>query len=398
MCSGYKTITPIQLLNGIGAYIEGEISFMALRVYFACFELVAIREAARRSNRSGSGEGNGKVCFKRTELIGLTGGLTLRSIGQCLAELKTAGLLLFSQDLIVCTETPTKSAQDILAKALEGRKATRPIPVPRRFIRFLASLNKPSLFLTIAAYIIRGLSFQAKTGTINSRGTVKVSWISEVFGLSPRAVKAARAEMITLGLIGKDEGSTQRKLNRDGSYFELNLEWSANEQSRGGEASSVDNSATPCTEFSPPQVKKCTEFSPPYKYKKTPYGSKHQKTGSGVCKQTISKTNTQSTTPNINDIQPEDFQSFSRNEELYRQARAKGLISGSEADIINWLAATVRARGTHNPAKIFIGIIKGKLWHHITNAQEDQAIARLKKRRLVEPSAFRERKHYRLAA
>ena len=47
----YKTITPIQLCNGLAALLSGIISFRAFRVYLGCFELVAIREAAGRDNK-----------------------------------------------------------------------------------------------------------------------------------------------------------------------------------------------------------------------------------------------------------------------------------------------------------------------------------------------------------
>ena len=52
MSYGYKAITPIKLLNGVSAYSSGTISFKALRVYLSCFELEAIREAAKRSNKA----------------------------------------------------------------------------------------------------------------------------------------------------------------------------------------------------------------------------------------------------------------------------------------------------------------------------------------------------------
>lgn len=71
----------------------------------------------------------------------------------------------------------------------------------------------------------------------------------------------------------------------------------------------------------------------------------------------------------------------------------RGLISGSEADVINWVAASIRAREIENPGRIFMGIIKQKLWHHVTQAQEDQALEALKKRRDKYPEAYREREN-----
>jgi hypothetical protein len=49
--SGYNTITPIQIANAVWALSQGIIEAHAFRVYFACFELTAIRQAARRYRR-----------------------------------------------------------------------------------------------------------------------------------------------------------------------------------------------------------------------------------------------------------------------------------------------------------------------------------------------------------
>ena len=79
------------------------------------------------------------------------------------------------------------------------------------------------MFLTKLAYVLRGLSLERTTGELRGRGCIKASWIAEHFGLSLRAVRLARSELIESGFIEKDVASFQRKLNRDGSYFEINL-------------------------------------------------------------------------------------------------------------------------------------------------------------------------------
>lgn len=392
MSFGYKAITPIKLLNGVEAYNAKRVSFKALRVYLACFELVAIREAARRSSKLKPKRAGERVCYKKEELIRLTGGLTLRSITKSLKELENASIMEFRQDRITFTEIPTKESKELIENALSGRKGTRAIPVPRKLLKILAKLNKPSLFLTIVAYMIRGLSIDRKTGGVNPRGTVKASWISEVFGISLRSVKSSRASMIELGLISKDENSYQRKLNRDGSYFELNLSFAESKkaaQSRGDEAKTVDNFSAPKTEFAPPKPKNCTEFAPPMERPKTSKEYKNHKTWetkpSGVCKQTF----VEKEKPNIRNIKFQDLKEFSRNEELYWQAVSLGLISTCEADVLNWIASSVRARDFENSGAIFMGIIRKKLYHHITQSQEDFARKALNRRREKFPEAYR---------
>ena len=50
MCveSGYKTVTATEIGNCISALNRKVISYRAVRVYFGCLALVAMRDAARR--------------------------------------------------------------------------------------------------------------------------------------------------------------------------------------------------------------------------------------------------------------------------------------------------------------------------------------------------------------
>lgn len=389
MSVGYKTITPIKLLNGVSAYKSGTISFKALRVYLSCFELEAIREAAKRSGRLKVGKNEQKVCYKKEELVRLTGGLTLRSISRSLKELEKASVMQFRQERITFTETPIAESKEMLEGALSGRKGSRAIPVPRKMLKMLGKLNKPALFLTSIAYMIRGLSIDRNTGAVNPKGTVKASWIADAFSLSLRAVKSARAELISLSIIAKDVNSYQRKLNRDGSYFELNLEWSKAESRGDNKSQTVDNLAASCTEFAPPIPQNCTEFAPPIERLKTSKEYKNHKTRIskpiGVCKQTFEK----KSSPNIKNIQARDLKEFSRNEILYWQAVSLGLIIHSEANVLNWVSASIRARETESPARIFMGIIKKKLFHHVTQAQEETARDAINRRRRKKFDAYR---------
>jgi len=386
---GYKAISVIKLINATSAYSKGAISFKALRVYIACFELVAIREAARRSSSVKSRKTKSRVCYEKKELIRLTGGLSLRSIGKALKELERASVMKFSKSTITFTDTPICSAKEILEGCLGGRRATRAVPVPRRMLKMLSKLSKPTVLLTTLAYAIRGLSMNKNT--LNSRGTVKASWIADTFGISLRGVKSARAELVAMGLISRDVNSYQRKLNRDGAYFELNLDiFSTNKSAelcKTVETKSKDSSFMPKTAFAPPQAKNRTTSAPPIEKLKTSKEIKNQKTRrtepTGVCKQKNLNP------PSLWNIIPDDLTSFSRNQELFFQAQARGLISGSEADILNWIASAVRARETENPCRIFMGILKKKLFHHITQAQEDYALQILKKKRAKNPDAYR---------
>jgi hypothetical protein len=247
--------------------------------------------------------------------------------------------------------------------------------------------------------MLRGLSINPKTGLINPKGTVKASWIAEAFGLSIRAVKSARAELISLGyyLI---KTLTHIRENLTGMELILSLTWSGQKQ-RVGEKVRLKLWITlprPKLNLHPLSPQNSTEFAPPIERLKTSKENKNQKTwnskSTGVCNQTFKEKNS----PNIRDIQPEDFREFARNEILYWQAVNLGLIRHSEANALNWVSASIRARETENPARIFMGIIKKKLFHHVTQAQEEIARNAIKRRREKHFDAYRIQSEQRLAA
>jgi hypothetical protein len=95
--------------------------------------------------------------------------------------------------------------------------------------------------------------------------------------------------------------------------------------------------------------------------------------------------------PSIANIKLEDLLRFSRTEELYRQAVARGLVEHSEYQVLNWIAAAVRAKTAPNgdPVRIFMGIVRRGLWHHVTQQQEERARRALARYREVYPDAFR---------
>ncbi len=393
---GYKTITPNQVFNALGAYDNEEISFRALRVYFGCFELRAIREAARRSRTAETAKSRQGERYRIAELVHLLGAVTEAQVKSALRQLERVGLLRFSESAITFTETTLLAAEEIVLRTADSRKATRPIPVPRRVLRFLARCTKPALMKTCLAYLLRGLSLDRKNGEVRGVGTVKASWISRVFAISERAVRAARRELIKLGWIDKDTGSKQRKLNRDGAYFRINLDWKGEEiitPSKSNETPVVDNLLAEESCFAPPQAEKGTQFAPPLKRLETSTKYKNQKlaTGepSGFCEKEMLRDLVQSaltqipeppvseragTRPSLKNIKPEDLRRLPRLKMLYEQATEVGWLERSEANFLNFAAAAVRAnRAKGDAVRIFVGIVKRGLWGYVTQGEEDRA-------------------------
>lgn len=354
---GYRLIRASQILGAISALNTGQITFRALRAYFGCFELLAIREAAERS-RIGKKERGRR--FLKSELSELMGEERIPS--RELTSLKNTGLLSFSEGNISTSEF--LEIPENLSSLIGGRGGNRLVPVPRQVLKFLASCSRPSLAKTIIAYLLRGLSL-SKSGELKSAGTVKVSWICKLCQLSERAVRGARAELIRLGWITKDTGSFQRKLNRDGAYFVINTAWKR-----------------VLKQFAPPARQKRTGSAPPIEKQETLNRSKNQKAARPQRPATRLESGVygvngeeESEKPILTDIKLVDLRYFSRLKELYAQAITANWLKHSEANLRNFVAAAARStRVKGEPVRVFVGIVKRGLWHHLSAEDEGRAV------------------------
>lgn len=369
---GFKTVTPLFLANCFDALATRRISYRGFRILFACLAAVAAREAAARVVLR-KGRKMRAPRFSVPELADLAG-LSLTITRTELRRLSRAGIIVIRQTDI-CFFATEVSVPELLLADLAGKRASdRPIPFPRSAIRFVSRCSKRSLALTAIAYLARGVSISRNGGEITAAGSVKAAWLARVTGLSIRSVKAARKELIAAGFITKDRGSVQRKLNRHGAYFVVNLKWkgmlSIPDRRTTGVAS---RSATPSV-FAPPSVEKPVSFAPPLKDRKTLFRSKNQKAGSGVCSETQQR-------PKLSDIRIEDLERVSRTLDLYRQAVRRGWLADSDANRLNWFAAAIRARTTaaRDPVRVFVSIVKRQAWQLITSGHEARALAVLKR-------------------
>lgn len=366
MCvsGGYKTVSPIQICNGLGALREGVITYRAFRAYLGLFEMKARREAAERVRKQDRSTASVGTRYTLLELQRLVGAPNEASVRRDVNRLERVGLARMTDKTLTITELPLSFAHSLLEAACQGaRSRTRPIPVPRPVFRFLTTCRKPSVSRTLLAVAIRGLSFDRETGLPKGRGTAKASWIAALAGLSLRAVKAARTELIEIGWMSRDTGSHQWKLNRDGAYFVIDLAW------RAGVVSLAS---------APPMHGSGTESAPPIERQKTPNGVK--------TRNQLASTEE----PSIRNVRAGDLNRLSRMESLYWQAEAQALIEHSESSVLSFIAAAVRAREVgDDPPRVFAAIVRRALWSHITSSQEDYTRRKLARYREDQPLAFR---------
>ena len=87
--------------------------------------------------------------------------------------------------------------------------------------------------------------------------------------------------------------------------------------------------------------------------------------------------------PDLRNVSPEDLSSTERLLGLFGQATKQGLLPDSEAGLLRFVGAAEHARtiGTRNPCGLFVHLVRRKRWEFITQADEDAALARIKRHR-----------------
>jgi len=341
------------------------ISLRAFRLFFACAAAVAAREAAGRvALRARNGRSSQVPRYQVEEVARLAECTSLRVVRSELRRLESIGLLKFTRQSLVLSDLPIPAAESLLERVSPERSHTRAVPVPRPVLRLLARPGAASTSRVVLAHCLRGLIVDRSTGEVRGRGTVKASWIAQCFRMSLRSVRSGRAELVRLGLITRDLGSSQRKLNRDGAYFSWNLGWS------GASCSA------------PLPIATAPSPAPPIRRPGTPYGSKkdQEPIRPGAFKK-----------PDIREVVEADLKSLSRLDDLFQQAVRRSILDGTESDALNFICAAVRARAVKckDPARVFMGIVRRRLWNHVTQGQEDRAREGLAKFRGSRPDAFR---------
>jgi len=387
---GYFPLSVLQICMVWFARKRHLITALDQRVYFALCELKSRRCTLK------PGESPYYTIQELERLVGWGRGPFPLRASQ--SRLQKAGLLATSKKSeITLTTTPESMPLDDLSGLHhmlgQIKNPNRKIPVPRRIIRLIASGARPSVIATIFGHLIRCMYF--KNGGCNPKGTCKVSWIAELFNISPRSVKSARKHLTEeLGWL-EPLSTEQWYLNRYGLRVNINLYWNGAVSNDTPKIAppSVDNSpheqATgPEKEpkISPPQAEKEPKISPPSNIDQKPLQDlKNQKPerhpfgepacgGNGFCAKT-SKTR-----PTLNKVLSSDLRDMNRLLSLYEQALAKGMAEKSDRGRLNFVAAAEHARsiGSINPPGLFAWMVRKQQWNYITNDDEDSATRRLK--------------------
>jgi len=382
---GYEPITVTQLAMAWWAYRSGLIRKLDLRAWFGCWELEIRRRLSEGRYQPSLAE------LKR--LLGSASGRGQGGLRGSLRRLRSLGLLRScTKEGISFAESPDELRVEDLGGLWEmlGQLSSpgRRVPVPRRILRRLAGGLSKARTATVLAHLMRCLFYRKGEG-INPVGCCKASWVAEVFGITERSVYDARRYLVEdLGWL-RARDCSQHVLNRDGLWVSIDLDWGSSEVGQGRErpeAPTVEpvdpapvESEPDVSESSPPPADSAGHFSGPKENKKPLRDHTNQKPASrGPAGIRISKSKEQS--PRLSDVLPEDLRDIDRLLELFGQAVDRGLVTSSEADRLKFVAAAIHAQAVGSePCRLFAWLINQRRFEVITQADEDEAHARLKR-------------------
>jgi hypothetical protein len=358
---GFIFITVTQLCLIWGAYRERLIRLKDLRVWFAAQELVA----RRCTQKAGA-----RATYTLQELQKLTGSQGGERGSIC--RLERLGLLHWSTSSIdfasTIEELSITDASRIETMLSTITHVSRRVPVPRQVVRFIASPCRRCVIATVLGHLIRCLYYRFEVKQCISGGFCKASWIAEVFGVDLRNVKAARKfladelgwlEVITV---------PQQLLNRYGQKTVINLSWTGRAMDKSDGAPS--DLPPPPPEL-PPQLPPLKEHTEPL------WECKHQEPASGPSG--IWKTAKEGK-PSLRHIVPEDLHDTGRLLRLFDEANKGGFIGRSESERLTFVALAERARvvGSTNPPGLFAQLLRRRLFHFVTQDDEEHALKRLR--------------------
>ncbi len=312
---------------------SGDIELRELRVWLACHELIARRctlEAGRTPR------------YSIEELHGLVGGVGGEHVRRSVRRLEKHGLLQFSEDAI-----------DTVPYEVREHPG-RPIPVPRPVIRLLAKSRGRAFIATVLGHLLRCVFY--KNGVCRSGGWCKASWVADVFGVALRAVKEARARLLKLGVL-RSVAADQLRLNRLGSPQVVSLDWGS--------------------EPAPRQQQSTTESAPPEKHKElSSRRVDHQKPARTA---DPAGARTRAKEPDLNNVTLADLKDPWRLAALFKQARQRGWVQKSEAEILSFFAAAHHALrvATTNAPGMFCHTIRRRSWTFLACHDEDMARVQL---------------------
>jgi hypothetical protein len=358
---GFIFLTVTQLAIIWWVYRSRHIQLKDLRVWFGALELVARRCQLKDGQ---------EACYSAQELRKLVAGRGGEE--DSIRRLEAVGLLSWSAtDISFATEVSDLRVSDVssfheMLSRIQNHR--RNVPVPRQVVRLIASPSKRCVIATLLGHLMRCLYYRA--GECVSGGFCKASWVAEVFSIDIRNVKASRKFLAKdLGLL-EYVPLPQSLRNRYGQKVIINLSWNG---------AAVDKSNHESSGLPPLEAHTDTGLPPLEEHTKPLREHKHQKPAGGGKSAGVLET-PKTENPTLRHIVPDDLTDTGRLLRLFDEAQAQGLIGGSESERLTFVATAERARlrAITNAPGLFAELVRRRLWHFVTQDDEDRAHQRLR--------------------
>lgn len=345
---GYCRVVPATLCRLWLGYRSGFLKRTDLQTWFAAQEL-RMRRCTMRKER--------KPLYTIVEFASLTG-LRESAIKASIRRLEHANLLSWSEHALVIDDGTTGLVADVaglremLDQVVNHR---RTLPVPRQTVLLLARTRRPVLMATMLGHLFRGMYY--RSAECVSWGTCKAAWIADAFGVDVRNAKSARRELRELGWM-RDLDSPHWHRQRYGQSFVIALAWSDRKRPRT---------------ISPPRtVQRARKSPPPESYRNLPSGFEYQKRPRG--RPSGLQGNCSGKPPTLRHVVPADLSDPLRTAVLFHQATRAGLVPDDVCHRLRFVALSQRAtRLAANPGGFFMAVVRRRLWHHVTQHDEDAA-------------------------
>lgn len=348
---GFCFVPAMAILSIWWAYKRGIVGLLEVRVWLAAFEAVARRCGARDKRRRR---------FVEHELAELVC-VSEERVRSSLRRLERAGFLHWKETTVrfdYGAENLTAEQRLELRSCIESvTNHRRKVPMPRRVLRLLCRATRPVLIATTLGHALRCLYY--RNNECCPDGRCKASWVANVFEVDVRNVKAARRELVELGLLVID-ATDQRSMNRWGLRVRFDLTWQP----------PSSHALRP-----PPRPAAKPGKSPPLsKNRELVSRSGNQKPAergpNGAC-----ASGTEPHDPSIRNVTPRDLREPERVALLYATVVRQGRIRDSVSERLNVFAAAEHATayGTANPSGLFVWLVKNRRWNYLTLEDEDRA-------------------------
>jgi hypothetical protein len=332
---GFRFMYEQAIYRAWHALQDGRIGLRDFRVWLACHELRARRCVV----------GDSRVPNYTLEELGtLVGGVGGEHLRRSLRALEREHIVTFDGRSID------------LSPGLDRGRRGRLIPVPRPVLRHLCKATGRAYLATALGHLLRCMFY--RTGQCRSGGWCKSSWVADTFGVAIRAVKEARQKLVRLGILLLAHAD-QLRLNRFGKPVLVSLEWGSRSAPRNAEST--------------------TESAPPRENKKlSSRRSEHQKPARAA---DPAGARTRAMGPDLNNITVADLKDPWRLAALFKQARLRGWVKKTEAEILTVFAAAAHATrlASTNPPGLFLWMIRERAWSHLCGVDEDLGLAKLRR-------------------